>query len=116
LKSLQNFVKKFEKGLNGFDFKRFDLKEVEKKKKREKNLTSLSARSAHRPINSLPQQPSSHLFFFFFPVLLTGRFHLLVLLLPPPSFPLLKPAPIGTRLAPRLLRFPLPSVGFNQEP
>jgi hypothetical protein len=53
LKSLQNFVKKFEKGLNGFEFKRFDLKEFEKEKeKKRKDLTSLSARNgppAHLP-------------------------------------------------------------------
>jgi hypothetical protein len=34
LKSLQNFVKKFEKVLNGFEFKRFDLKEFEKEKEK----------------------------------------------------------------------------------
>jgi hypothetical protein len=83
LKHLQNFVKKFEKGLNGFEFKRFDLQEFEKKEKTEKDLTSLSARPAHRPINYLPQQPSSRLLFFAFLVSLTGWSHLSALFLPP---------------------------------
>jgi hypothetical protein len=100
LKSLQNFVKNFEKVLNGFEFKRFELKEFEKEKKR-KDLTSLSARSgppAHLLSSAAARVPS---LLFFFLVSLTGRSHLSALLLPPaPFLSPVQPAPTGTPPSP----------------
>jgi hypothetical protein len=65
LKSLQNFVKIFEKVLNGFEFKRFELKEFEKKRKKEKTSPLFQPAAAHRPIFFLPRQPACRLSFSF---------------------------------------------------
>jgi hypothetical protein len=121
LKSLQNFVKKFEKGLNGFEFKRFDLKEFEKEKeKKRKDLTSLSARNgppAHLPSPAMTRLPT-FLLLFSLSRRQGGPTRQASFSFLPRPFPFLCSA--GTERDTTSSRAsstsPLPSVGFNQEP
>jgi hypothetical protein len=117
LKSLQNFVKNFEKVLNGFEFKRFELKEFEKREKKKRPHLSFNPQRPTGPSSFFRGSPCA-VSPFLFPCVADRA-------VPPvgassssrpPSFPLFSRHRPGHHLAPRLLRFPLPSVGFNQEP